>query len=58
MQRRRQVSHFRQHLFGQQLQRAPPRIWIVDVVKTEHQEVPEAADLIVNALDYLGDCCW
>ena len=54
---RRQVSHFRQHLFGQQLQRAPPRFWMFDVVKTEHQEVPEAADLIVNALDFLGDCC-
>ena len=55
---RRQVSYFRQHLLGQQLQRAPPRFRIFDVVKTEHQEMPEAADLIVNALDFLGDRCW
>ncbi len=50
-----QVLQSRRDLGGQQLQRAPPGLGLVEVVEAQDQQGPEAADLVVQLLDLAGD---
>ena len=52
---RRQVLHPRQNLFGQQFQRMAPGLRMFDIVEAEHQEMAEAADLVMDARDLFTD---
>src|SRR3954471_20158023 len=45
----------RHHFLLQQAQRMVPRLRLVLVVEAEHQERAEAADLVVDFFDLLGD---
>ncbi len=50
-----EVLHLRHHLLRQQLERVAPGLRALDVVEAEHQELAEAADLVVDLLDLLDD---
>ena len=42
------MLHFRQHFLGEQFERVPPRLRVVDIVEAEHEEMPKTADIMVD----------
>ena len=52
---RAQVLDLGQHFVGEQFQRMPPRLAILDVVKAEHQQLAKAADIVLDLGEFLRD---